>query len=158
MDLIFDKIGNDKVNVSIAPEVLNIWKKFRQNSRRNREACGVLIGGYDAKNNMIVIENCTKPMKGDICKRRSFILQDEGHQLAVDKDYVDSNGTSFYLGTWHTHPVTRPSPSCRDRTDWKKCIARNPLIPSFIFAIVGINSVFLHTRLKGVSLKNKFSN
>lgn len=147
MQVILDKNNCNNVDVTISSEVLGIWKDFCQTSWWSKEACGVLIGGYDASQKMIIIDTCTVPMKGDIRRRNSFNLQDKGHQQAVDKAYMDSNGTSFYLGTWHTHPTKKPSPSYRDLCDWNTCIERNPLIPSFIFAIVGTESVFLHTRL-----------
>ena len=133
MQLIIDKNCCKQINVEINPQVINIWRKFRQSSTINKEACGVLIGGFDQFKKIIIVDDCTLPMKGDLRKRFSFFLRDKGHQFTVDKAFNKSQGKSFYLGTWHTHPEKNPTPSHIDLTDWKSCIVRNPLIPCFLF-------------------------
>ncbi|MFX9397410.1 Mov34/MPN/PAD-1 family protein, partial [Acinetobacter baumannii] len=61
-----------------------------------------------------------------------------------------SNGTSVYLGTWHSHPQNIPTPSNIDYADWKSCILRNPDRQLF-FAIVGIQAIriFFYSSLQG---------
>lgn len=135
--------GSHILKVEISSEVWKIWNKYRQTNLFKREACGVLIGGFDQKNKTIVIEKCTEPMKADIRHRSSFTLRDGGHQKTVDKAFEQSAGRFFYLGTWHTHPDAYPSPSFIDEEDWRDCMARNFEIPCFLFAIVGTKSVSL---------------
>jgi integrative and conjugative element protein (TIGR02256 family) len=147
MQLIIDKKCNKQVDVIISPQIIDIWHKYRQCSTHDKEACGVLIGGFDQQEKRIIVEDCTQPMKGDFRKFFSFLLRDIGHQCAVDKAFAKSRRTSFYLGTWHTHPEKNPTPSKGDLTDWKNCMDRNPLIPSFLFAIVGTEFVFLHPQI-----------
>ncbi len=147
MQIIIDKNCSKQINVNINPQIINIWRKFRQSSIIDKEACGVLIGGFDQLEKKIIVDGCTLPMKGDFRKRFSFFLRDKGHQCTVDKAFNKSRGTSFYLGTWHTHPENNPTPSQADLTDWKSCIDRNPLIPCFLFAIVGTEFAFLHPQI-----------
>lgn len=141
----YDRVGDETVDILITPTVIETWKNYQQNSRTDKEACGVLIGGYDSIKNQIVVEECTKPMRGDVRRRNSFILKDRGHQMAVDRAFKDSHARCFYLGTWHSHPTPNPYPSNRDLKDWSKCIARNPLLPCFLFSIVGTTSTFIRT-------------
>ncbi len=133
--------------IVVSSVVLDIWKNYRQTVWSDKEACGVLIGGYNSRKKQIVVDSCTTPMEADIRRRFSFILKDKGHQRAVDKAFSESKGVSFYLGTWHSHPTKRPKPSQKDLNDWEKCIARNPQIPCFLFAIVGTKTTYIRSHI-----------
>ncbi len=137
-------IGGQSVSVKIEQDVWDVWNQFRQFKENSNEACGVLIGGYDTNVGKIFIENCTTPQKSDERKRTYFKLKAKKHQVAVNHHHKSSDGTQFYIGTWHTHPENNPKPSQLDLNDWKKCIARNRHIAMFAFAIVGTESVALH--------------
>jgi integrative and conjugative element protein (TIGR02256 family) len=145
MQFIFEKVSDKEVDIIVDPKVIAIWRKYRQTSRFNKEACGVLIGGYDSMSNQIIVEDCTVPRRGDIRRWCSFILKDKGHQLVVDKAFENSQGKSFYLGTWHSHPTLKPYPSSQDLNDWKNCMARNPSLPCFLFSIVGTEFTYIRT-------------
>ncbi len=144
----YNIIGCSLLQVQISNEVWRIWNKYRQTSIFSREACGVLIGGFEPETKTFFVEQCTQPMKSDRRKRTSFILCDYGHQKEVDKAFHITGGKCFYLGTWHTHPESHPSPSYLDEKDWNECIGRNPTIPGFLFAIVGTKSVSLFPKGK----------
>ena len=96
------------LNVSISKSVYDLWLKFRQINHNDTEACGVLIGTKDFASNHYCIESVTVPMSKDIRTKYSFTMKDPRHQQIVDKAYLDSNGTSIYLGTWHSHPQAIP--------------------------------------------------
>ncbi len=136
-------LNNADTKIVISDNVWSVWNKYRQSSFFKKEACGVLIGGYDAESHSIFIEQCTEPMNKDRRFRSSFTLKDPGHQKTVDIAFDNSGGQSFYLGTWHTHPEHHPSPSPLDQKDWNACMKRNPEIPYFVFAIVGTGIVTL---------------
>lgn len=147
-------VDPDGVKIEVSNQVWSIWNKYRQNSIWAKEACGILIGGYDKQNKVIYVEQCTKPLRGDRRRRKSYTIRDHGHQKIVDEVYLKSGGTSFYLGTWHTHPEPDPSPSAIDQADWQKCINRNLNIPVLLFVIVGTKSILLSP---GGNIHNGFS-
>lgn len=136
----------DRYTINVLEPVYSTWMKFKQVKSFQKETCGVLIGSYDFITHEITIEVCTSPFKKDISKRFSFTLKDLGHQKVVDAQHNKSAGESFYLGTWHTHPESNPTPSTIDVDDWNKCVIRNPQIPIFLFVIVGIDKNYFEVR------------
>ncbi len=136
-------IKNNNIDVIIADEVLNIWRKYQQVDIKDNEACGILIGGYNEKQNKIFIDLCTEPQKSDLRKRTFFTLKDPFHQKRVNDIFISSQQTQFYLGTWHSHPENYPSPSGIDLQDWKKCIKRNSQNKFMVFAIIGLKETFI---------------
>jgi integrative and conjugative element protein (TIGR02256 family) len=134
----------DGLRVKVSSQVLKTWGKFKQTNKNDLEACGVLIGGYCEIKNEIYVESCTMPEKEDERTRTHFKLKSTAHQRKVNHAHRLSDGTQFYLGTWHSHPERNPAPSSLDLRDWKKCMKRNPEIQFFIFAIIGTDSVAIH--------------
>lgn len=131
--------------LTIRDEVLKKWSSHRQFAPVTTEACGVLIGGYDTESDSYLIEKVTTPLPMDVRRRSFFTMQDKGHQQAVDAEYKASGGKHIYLGTWHTHPESRPNPSSVDIKDWRACIKRNNGRKLF-FVIVGTAEVRVFTQ------------
>ena len=123
--------------VHVLEPVVHVWQKYRQLGKRAPEACGVLVGSVDADLARIWIEQATEPLKKDEVTRSGFKLIDPEHQIIVNRAFSLSNGLLSYLGTWHTHPEKRPSPSKIDLQDWNQCVKRNRDRLRFIFAIIG---------------------
>ena len=142
-DECFHFFFND-LNLSISKSVYDLWLKFRQMNHNDTEACGVLIGTKDFASNHYCIESVTVPMSTDIRTKYSFTMKDPRHQQIVDKAYLDSNGTSIYLGTWHSHPQAIPIPSHIDYQDWQRCLKRNPDRDLF-FVIIGTEQIKVFT-------------
>ena len=136
-------IKNNDIEVIIADEVINIWRKYQQRDIKDNEACGVLIGGYNEKQNAIFIDLCTEPQKADIRERTCFTLKDPFHQKKINEVFISSQQTQFYLGTWHSHPENYPSPSNVDLEDWGKCIKRNSHKNFRVFSIIGIKEALI---------------
>ena len=128
------------LNLSVSKSAYDLWLKYRQINHYDTEACGVLIGTKDIDTNHYWIESVTAPMSKDIRKKYSFIMKDPSHQQTVDRAYRNSNGTSIYLGTWHSHPQAVPVPSHIDYQDWHECIKRNPDRDLF-FIIIGTEQI-----------------
>lgn len=139
-----------EIKVEVSPSVLKIWDSYKQDGIFSKEACGVLIGTYLKKQNLIKITNCTMPLPLDKRNRYTFVLKDPGHQKAVDQARFHSNGQRNYIGTWHTHPEIHPRPSYEDKKDWKQVIARNPNLSQFAFVIVGTESISVFPK-KGIN-------
>lgn len=128
------------LDLSISKSVYDRWLKFRQMNHNDTEACGVLIGTKDFASNHYCIESVTVPMSKDTRTKYSFTMKDPRHQKIVDKAYLESNGTSIYLGTWHSHPQAIPTPSHIDYEDWQRCLKRNP-DRNLFFIIIGLEQI-----------------
>lgn len=138
-----------KFDLYISYRVIQTWMRYKQLGNKDLEACGVLIGHQNISD-QYWIEDVTEPMPQDCRSTHKFTLKDPGHQKEVDLAFSKSNGTSIYLGTWHSHPQTIPIPSNIDYGDWKICISRNSDRQLF-FIIVGTKAtrIFFFSPLEG---------
>ena len=134
--------GRSNLYLDVNPSIHVLWSKYRQVMINDTEACGVLIGGYLTEKKGFSIDSCTSPGPLDIRNRCSFIMRDKCHQKAMNIAYKNSKGTSYLLGTWHTHPEPFPKPSAQDLREWKKLMSQNKAdLPSFLFVIVGTKQI-----------------
>jgi len=129
----FSKNG---IRLYIRDRVQEIFTAVRQIGPRDHERFGVLIGSKSVDEEHYWIEHVTQPLPRDKSTRTSFIMQDPGHQRALDKFFKKSDGKNIYIGTWHTHPQRVPTPSSIDRNDWLSCINRN-IDRQLFFLIIG---------------------
>jgi integrative and conjugative element protein (TIGR02256 family) len=128
-------------NIVISNSVKAIFTKFRQIKNNNLEACGILIGNHKTNGN-IYVKYATIPQIADIRKRYSFKINPKAHQDILENYFIESNYEDVYLGTWHSHPESNPTPSSVDIEDWKKQYQVNKKIFSrMIFAIIGTKQV-----------------
>jgi integrative and conjugative element protein (TIGR02256 family) len=128
--------------LKITAEVVTQFNNYAQRSNSKTEAGGVLIGRYIISSNNIVVDSMTKPFKKDKRGRFFFKKLDKLHQKVIRKLWKASEGTANYLGEWHTHPESDPSPSSLDIQEWmrksKEDIYDNDFL---IFIIVGTESI-----------------
>lgn len=122
--------------VIVSDGVWQVWGSHRQFNADDPEACGVLIGWTSLDRKTLHIEAITEPLPGDQQSRYRFELLDPGHQKQVETAYQASGQTMIYLGTWHSHPESEPTPSSVDKADWRRCMQRNEN-RALAFAIVG---------------------
>lgn len=143
------KLPDSIPSLLLYDEVILKWKEYQQLKIGDKEACGVLIGGYDTNKPLYIVSDITTPLPEDIRSRTSFRMLDKGHQKAVDSAFENSGGKKIYLGTWHTHPEAHPEPSSVDIDDWKKCMKRNEGRNLF-FVIVGKESfrIFVYSEVE----------
>ncbi|MEH6651146.1 MAG: Mov34/MPN/PAD-1 family protein [Motiliproteus sp.] len=130
---------NDQL-VKVAGPVLDLWTEHRQSRSSDKEQFGVVIGTEEKTDCVYLIEEITLPCQSDSATRFSFSMVDPEHQVVVDRLFVQSGNRLGYLGTWHTHPESDPTPSAIDLKDWKLCMQRNPDRALFFF-IVGTRSI-----------------
>jgi integrative and conjugative element protein (TIGR02256 family) len=93
--------------------------------RRLRETGGGLLG-YE-NHGTWVVEKALPP--GPRARHERFrLVSDQAFlQHAVDRELAASNGTRYYLGDWHTHPLGPARPSARD-TSTAAAIAARPTV------------------------------
>lgn len=128
------------IKVHASNLVWNQWKQNRQMKSKDHERFGVLIGSCSQELNEFWIDAITTPFPLDRSSRSSYHLKDQKHQKMVDQAYDSANGEFIYLGTWHTHPETHPTPSSIDFDDWCSCLERNPG-RQLLFMIVGTDEI-----------------
>ncbi len=146
--------GHGKI-IHVSETVRNTWEKYRQRKRRDKEACGILMGRIDEDGARIWIDGATEPMPGDVRRRSRFYMKDKGHQAELNRLHESSGGIVVFLGTWHSHPESKPSFSSPDKTGWKSCMKGNPPLRHFCFAIIGTkeDSVFIPKGAEFVEMK-----
>lgn len=115
---------------------------LRQTEADSREAGGVLIGRHILATRDLVVDEVTVPMRGDRRTRTTFRRSRRPHQKVVDARWSASGGRFSYLGEWHTHPESSPSPSKVDLCDWRRRLVEDEVDGAFLlFAIVGIRDL-----------------
>lgn len=135
--------------VYVHNNVADVWDSHRQVGPDSAESFGILVGTTSESRNEMWIEAVTTPKSLDYRWRFGFGLRDPGHQEDLDALFETSGGTMIYLGTWHTHPVTKPGPSIVDKKDWRACHRRNKG-RSLAFVIVGIEEVRVFVRWRRI--------
>jgi integrative and conjugative element protein (TIGR02256 family) len=113
--------------VVIIPDVIKVFMSYRQLNVTSPESAGVLIG--ERRGSHIVIKTVSEPNNNDIRSRFTVNRIGTHHQQKVDQAFIDSKGTSQYVGEWHTHPEDIPTPSGLDFESWNENLNSNlPLI------------------------------
>ncbi|BCM09623.1 hypothetical protein MAFF241647_39800 (plasmid) [Ralstonia solanacearum] len=81
----------------------------------------------------------TTPQPGDIQHRYGFQRQAQKHQNIALEQWKAERETMDYIGEWHTHPESEPTPSSIDKREWRRiCNARNE---PMVFLIAGTRNV-----------------
>lgn len=122
-----------KVTVSLLPEVL---KHFESNVQtgNSTESGGQLFGTFASPHNVLV-SLATGPQK-KYHRFRNFLRLDlETDQKEINQFFKQG---FHYLGDWHTHPVSNPTPSVRDRNTSKSRFAKSEHeLTAMLMVIVG---------------------
>lgn len=131
---IFLKSDGGKLEIGLL--AISRMLKFRQDSCWKREAGGVLMGRYIRDCLDVVIDDVTVPMRGDRRGRCSFFRDRDRHQQAINQAWQESEGTTHYLGEWHTHPEKTPTPSVIDQTNWNQHLQEDRFSGDTLFFII----------------------
>jgi integrative and conjugative element protein (TIGR02256 family) len=128
--------------LKISTSAFNRMQLYIQDKVEDDEAGGIILGRFIKDSKNIVIDKITVPMKGDERNRYQFKRAEKRHQRIVDLLWKKSKGTCNYLGEWHTHPEDIPSPSLKDKNEWKKKLKQGDFSSRYLyFIIVGIENI-----------------
>ncbi|MGR6778346.1 Mov34/MPN/PAD-1 family protein [Moritella viscosa] len=133
----------DKLRICMPQSIYEQLLTYRQLESESPESAGLIIGYY-RNNGDVWIDRLTLPKETDKRSRFSFKLDAQAHQSEVDEVYRSSDQILGYIGTWHTHPQAKPTPSGVDRLDWKDHEKDNPERPLF-FVVVGLEKVSVYS-------------
>ena len=112
-------------------------RQYAQHLPGQPEAGGILLGRHIVDSDDVIIDRVTVPQSGDRQTRTRFFRARRRHQDALDEAWRISGGTCTYLGEWHTHPETIPTPSWVDRANWRRKLLTDRFTAPIFFVIVG---------------------
>lgn len=139
-DLIFYRSSG--AAVKIAPAALAVMLSLRQTTATAKEAGGILLGRYIIDCQDVVVDEATFPTRSDRRTRFTFHRDATSHQRIIDERWHASQARFHYLGEWHTHPETSPTPSSVDLADWRRRLRTDRFdADSLLFVIVGIRDL-----------------
>lgn len=125
-------ICSDRI-LRVSEPALKTFAKCEQR-RGICEAGGILFGkvfpGYDE------IIHATTPARYDLRKYFSFTRAKGPAQVKINKAWNESSGSMIYLGEWHTHPETDPSPSPKDKKMITKTLKETEMETDFLYLII----------------------
>jgi integrative and conjugative element protein (TIGR02256 family) len=126
-------LGESGETVTIADSVLKHFAKYQQLRKGQTEAGGQLFGTVTGRK--ISILEATGPRRTDYRSRYSYIPDRKAEQREIDKRF---NPGLHFLGDWHTHPESFPTPSGTDLTNMRECVKRSKrAVSGFLLLIVG---------------------
>lgn len=132
---------SNQVSIVIASEVMTRLSHHRQTQLHQPESGGLLLGRIFGYGNDCVVEELTEPGYGDRQSRFRF-FRSKRHQRMADTYWRRSGEKLTYLGLWHTHPESDPSPSSIDLEDWRRALnAGRYHVDGLLFTIIGTQSI-----------------
>ncbi len=137
--LIFLRPDGARFEISVA--AWRVMQAYIQHASDAAEAGGVLLGRHLRDSSAIIVDAVTRPMDGARRAHARFHRSQRRHQAAIDTAWVESEGTCTYLGEWHTHPESIPTPSSVDRADWQRRLLHDRYIEPLFFVIIGTAAV-----------------
>lgn len=101
--------GGDRLEVLLTPGVLQHFARYRQTRWWHREAGGQLFAIIDSERWTIV--EATGPRRSDRRSRFGFRSSRPVEQAEIKDRFAKG---LHYVGDWHTHPESVPTPSGED--------------------------------------------
>ena len=117
----------------IRKPVLENFNKYEQYSGR-KESGGILLG--KVYSSYVSIERISTPSLCDRVGRYFFVRSKIPAQRTINRLWSNSNGSTIYLGEWHTHPETNPRPSPQDRAMISNCLQSTKMEIDFLFLVI----------------------
>jgi len=135
-------IKRGKYNINLSENVLYILNKYIQNKNQN-ESGGIILGWVSNKNdNNIYVTKLSLPTNFDKSSRYAFERDKHIAKIITDYEFYNSNGKIVYLGEWHTHPESNPSPSSVDIKMIKQQYKNNKINVDFLIILIqGVKSL-----------------
>lgn len=113
--------------------VLTEMFKWIQVDITKPESGGYIVGYQHEKTAHISLEAVSHPYTLDQKNRIHFDIRDPRHNLFLKKA---QRHKSYYMGVWHTHPQSDPSPSAIDWEDWNATMQTDKTGSQYIFFII----------------------
>ena len=126
------KLPNGKVADILTP-VLDEIGKWIQDKKEKPESGGYIVGYQHMGTGNISLESVSVPYLRDTKTPVRFNIRDPLHNSFLNRA---KRQKSYYMGVWHTHPQTVPSPSNIDLVDWNATIRSDTTGCQYVFFII----------------------
>jgi len=134
--MIIYPIGNSGQRLVFLTPVIEHFERYRQRRWWHREAGGQLFARFTMPE--IVVEEVTGPRRSDWRTRYSYRPNRRAEQREIQNCYT--RGLHF-IGDWHTHAESIPSPSTRDAISMDEMVSYSDhALNGFVLVIVGSGS------------------
>lgn len=131
---------DDGTILYIEDKVLKKIFKYAQVKPFDLEAGGVLLGKCFQNRNEYIISDVSEPSILDKRTRFNFVRSKKHAQAVINRTWKKSGGYINYIGEWHTHPETNPSPSQIDKNLLRQIISdKSNVFPKIFLLILGTN-------------------
>ncbi|MFC6308186.1 hypothetical protein E2553_38310 [Paraburkholderia dipogonis] len=130
-----------RVMVLFSEAVIATFNAYRQLLPGQTEAGGVLLGRRRGKHFEVV--HATQPLRTDKRTRTSFVRESCGHQEQAIELWKASRREVGYLGEWHSHPETCPSPSRVDVKQWQQHSRETSDESPLLAVIIGTEQLYV---------------
>lgn len=128
--------------LNFSEPVLKVFQAHIQTETRP-ESGGVLLGTVHERG--LLVTMATVPTRWDRQFRYLFERSPWGHRAIARRKWRSSGGLVRYIGEWHTHPQSIPTPSSIDLEEWRKLASVRADGRPLLAVIVGWNA--LHVEL-----------
>lgn len=125
--------------VVFAPDVLKVFKHYRQRLFWQPEGGGILLGRRRGKHLEVML--ATEPGHKDRRSAFFFVREADGHADIAEQTWRQGDKKIDYLGEWHTHPQRVPTPSAIDRLEWEKLILQRSQLTPILVVVVGTKAI-----------------
>jgi len=132
----------NKYDIVLHSQPISIVEKFTQYKKKDPESGGIILGKIIDK--QINILKLSIPTPLDNSSRANFERNKVSAQIILDYEFYNSGGQLIYLGEWHTHPESFPSPSSIDLKMLKNQFSNNKLNTDFLILMIkGTEGMYL---------------
>lgn len=141
------KYAFGQIEVIFTKRVMKIMESYRQVKADQHESGGILLGRIFS--NRIVVEHVSEPSQADRSGRYFFERNVRIAQQIVDIKWKESGGEIIYLGEWHTHPESFPTPSITDKRLISNMLRDSKMeIDFLLMVIVGTKGYFVASQVR----------
>lgn len=134
-----------KVRLTFSKKVEDFYMNYKETYNFNVESGGIIVGCLNPADNEVIITDVTEPYPKDRRGSNFFKRSEYGHQQEMDRLWKESNYKKTYLGEWHTHNQSVPTPSFIDRKDWNRIGKLKLNYKQSFFVIVGMSKLRVWT-------------
>ena len=119
--------------VRMSPTAWSEMLRWVEDSRKVRgsapETGGLLFGEYDDAAKIIWVREVVGPPPDSEHSPDLFLCGTVGTREAAEQLDRNSGGSNRYVGMWHTHPRSLPTPSLTDRKGMERLLNEVPIPP-----------------------------
>ncbi len=118
----------------LTQDICQDLRENRQILAQDAEAGGILLGSI--YKNYVQVDAISVPAGNDVRKPNYFQRDGERAQRLIYQAYEYSNGTTNYVGEWHTHYQNNPTPSSLDLSEIRNTFDKSQLPLKFVVSII----------------------